>query len=68
MTIKEVKKYISEVKEIIDISEDKTTISAIPVNFDPHLPRKFAIETKIGDYHIIIRKMFREGKENEKMV
>ena len=63
MTIQEMEKYIQEVKKIIDIKDDKTTISAIAETFDPHLPRKFMIETEIGDYHIIVKKMFK--KENK---
>lgn len=66
MTIQEVKKYIKEIKEIIKIDDNKTVISATSQEYDPYVPKKFILNTRIGDYQISIRKLFREGEDNGK--
>ena len=63
MTIQEVKKYIKEIKEIIDINDSKTDISATSQEYDPFVSKRFILNTQIGDYQISIRKLFREGEK-----
>lgn len=67
MTIQEVKKYVDEIKKIIKLDDSKTNISATSQVYDPYIPEQFILNTQIGDYHFSIKKLFKEGKKNEKI-
>lgn len=63
MTIKELQKYLDEIRKIIKFDDSKTEILTAN-KYDPS-HKAFEIDTEIGDYHIKIIKMFKRENNEE---
>lgn len=63
MTIKELQKYLDEIRKIIKFDDSKTEISTIKQH-DPSY-KALEVDTEIGDYHIKIIKMFKRENNEE---
>ena len=63
MTIKELQKYLDEIRKIIKFDDSKTEISTIK-QYDPSY-KALEVDTEIGDYRIKIIKMFKRENNEE---